>query len=1166
MVHKPYDHQKVEKKWQDTWYASDAFTAPDHPTKHKAYILDMFPYPSGDGLHVGHPEGYTASDIFSRYLRMQGKNVLHPMGWDAFGLPAENYAIKTGTHPSLTTKQNIATFKRQIQALGFSYDWTRELNTTDPEYYKWTQWIFLKLFEKGLAYEAEAPINWCPKDKTGLANEEVVGGKCDRCGTVVEKKNIRQWLVKITDAKYIERLLNDLDTLDWSTSIKQSQRNWIGKSEGAEIDFTIQPQAHGGQEPNFLILHGYTGRVDKNFIPNLKEQLESQGYVVQTPQLPNTTAPKEVEQVQYVIDNCTIDSSTIIVGHSLGGVVAMKVIQKINQPIAGLVLVAPAVEPEFRTGEERPFWKTFTWDYDYNRIKKFSGFRIVLSDLLEKDERAAYLGYLAKKLDAPVRETTANKSHFRGTNEPFVLHNLLRTIKVFTTRPDTLFGATYMVLSPEHPLVSEITTDEHRKAVEKYQKQASQKSDLDRTDLAKEKTGVFTGAYAINPVNNEKIPVWIADYVLASYGTGAIMAVPAHDERDHAFAKKYELPIVDVIMPHVIDAKNPPRSDKQTLERQSVHAIVHDPKTDRYLCLQWKIFPWTTFVMGGVEAGEDIIEAAKREVKEEAGYTDLHFERVIGGPVRADYFATHKDENRRSIASAVLFTLASDAREEITAKEKAKAEPVWLPLSALKPESMRCSELPFWLDRLEGNFTYSGEGLMIRPALPMSPIPKPVLEVPMSPGAAGHLGNELQRIGYDGPYEGLTSQEFRKAIVGWLEKTGNGKAATNYKLRDWVFSRQRYWGEPIPIVHCPEHGNVAVPEDKLPVLLPDVKKYEPTGTGESPLAGIKDWVNTTCPQCGEPAKRETNTMPQWAGSNWYFLRYCDPHNNKQLADPAKLKAWLPVDTYIGGAEHAVLHLLYARFIYKFLFDIGVVPKEVGDEPFIKLINQGLILAEDGQKMSKSRGNVINPDLIVREYGADSLRMFEMFMGPLQDAKPWNTRGIVGVRRFLEKVWQLQEKVQDGSELHRETHALVKQIGDDIKSFSLNTAVSNFMKWTNAAATWESVSKMEFGTFLTLLSPFAPHLAQELWSQLGHKDQVHAQSWPNFDASKLIAENVEVVVQVNGKVRDKFTVASGISVEDLKAQALGSKKIQPWLGGKTPKKIIVVKGKLVSIVI
>ncbi|MDP2789989.1 MAG: leucine--tRNA ligase, partial [bacterium] len=791
MAHEPYDHQLVEKKWQKVWQKAGAFTAPQVPGNRKAYILDMFPYPSGDGLHVGHPEGYTASDIFSRYLRMQGKDVLHPMGWDAFGLPAENYAIKTGTHPAETTKKNIATFKRQIQSLGFSYDWTRELNTTDPGYYKWTQWIFLKLFERGLAYEAEAPINWCPKDKTGLANEEVVGGKCDRCGTVVEKKNIRQWLVKITDAKYIERLLNDLDTLDWPESIKHSQRNWIGKSEGAEVTFVIASPAAAGRGN----LDGKTG-------------------------LPRRPA-----------------------------------------------------------GSGSP----------------------------------------------------------RNDN-----------IKVFTTRPDTLFGATYIVLSPEHALVSKITTPEQQKHVEKYQKQASQKSDLDRTDLAKEKTGVFTGAYAINPVNNEKIPIWIADYVLASYGTGAIMAVPGHDERDFAFAKKYELPIKQVIAPFFENMEDlRVRPDMRLVKRRLVYGIVRNPKNDTILCLRWKKYDWVSFVVGGVETGETMIEAAKREIIEETGFKNLQFVQEVSWQTHFTFFASHKNENRYGIASSVIFDLIDDKKSQVEDAEKEKHEAFWTPIEKVYDELTHLNAKTAWQYYRKPS-AYVGEGVMVN----------------------------------SGQYDGMTSSQFKAVITNWLSKEGAGKPAVNYKLRDWVFSRQRYWGEPIPIVYCPTHGNVAVPEGQLPVLLPDVKKYEPTGTGESPLAGIKDWVNTTCPQCGEPAKRETNTMPQWAGSNWYFLRYCDPHNETQLADPKKLKAWLPVDTYIGGAEHAVLHLLYARFIYKFLHDIGAVPKEVDDEPFTKLINQGLILAEDGQKMSKSRGNVINPDLIVREYGADSLRMFEMFMGPL----------------------------------------------------------------------------------------------------------------------------------------------------------------------------------------
>lgn len=976
MARERYNHQDVEKKWQDVWYASDAFTAADLTKTKKAYILDMFPYPSGDGLHVGHPEGYTASDIFCRYLRMTGTNVLHPMGWDAFGLPAENYAIKTGTHPAETTKVNIATFKRQIQSLGFSYDWSREVNTTDPEYYKWTQWIFLKLFEHGLAYEAEAPINWCPKDKTGLANEEVVGGKCDRCGTVVEKKNIRQWLVKITDAKYIERLLNDLDALDWPESIKQSQRNWIGKREGANITFQLK---------------------------GISEQADGK--------------------------------------HS---------------------------------------------------------------------------------------------------------------VQVFTTRPDTICGATFLVVSPE---LAQQWLDVGWKAPSKvttYVTKAFAASDIDRQNDTKGKTGVDTGIRAVNPASGEEIPVWVADYVLGSYGTGAIMAVPAHDERDFAFAKKYKLPVVAVIAPHVIDAKNPPQAGKPTVARKTIQAIIYNAKTKKYLTLKWKHQPWQTFVVGGVDADEDIVEAAKREIREETGYVDVRLERVLGGPVYAEYYAAHKNENRQAMSYPILFTLHSNKCEAVSAEEQDKHEVEWLTLEEIHNTEMACSELPIWLERLRGKDVYTGNGLMIN----------------------------------SGENDYLTSEVFCKKIVAWLEKEAKGKAATNYKLRDWVFSRQRYWGEPVPIVHCPKDGNVGVPEEQLPVVLPDVKKYEPTGTGESPLANIQEWVNTTCPKCGGPAKRETNTMPQWAGSNWYFLRYCDPHNTKQLADPEKLKVWLPVDTYIGGAEHAVLHLLYARFIYKFLHDIGSVPKELPDEPFTKLINQGLILAEDGQKMSKSRGNVINPDLVVREYGADSLRMFEMFMGPLEDVKPWNTRGIVGVRRFLDRIWDLcqanpllssdlRSKNAEGTwelsgisnELHSALNRTIKKVTEDIVSFQFNTAVSELMIFSRAAQNNKVFFSIELkDVFIKLLSPFAPHIAQELWEKLGHADQVHAHAWPTFDAAKVTAESVEVVVQINGKVRDKFTVATGVDEEHMKAQALASEKIQKWLAGNAPKKVFVVKGKLVSIVV
>ncbi|MFH1429889.1 MAG: leucine--tRNA ligase, partial [Candidatus Margulisiibacteriota bacterium] len=761
----------------------------------------------------------TASDIISRYKRMQGYKVLHPMGWDAFGLPAENYAIKTGTHPSICTQQNINTFRKQIKALGFSYDWDREVDTTDPDYFKWTQWIFLKLFEKGLAYEANVPINWCGSCLTGLANEEVADGKCDRCGHAVVKKDLRQWMLKIT--AYAERLLDDLEKLNWPEPIKIMQRNWIGKSAGAEVDF----------------------------------------------------------------------------------------------PIAG--------------------------------------------------------------------------------------HDL--QLKVFTTRPDTLFGATYMVMAPEHSFVDVITTPEQSKAVKEYQHQTRMKSDLERTHLDKTKTGVFTGAYALNPVNGEQIPIWVADYVMMSYGTGAIMAVPAHDQRDFEFAKTFGLPIIQVVKPE-------PGSEEEN----------HDFEESAFDC--------------------------------------------DGTAINSEQF------------------------------------------------------------------------------------------------------------------DGQTTPEFKANITKWLEERGEGKKAINYKLRDWVFSRQRYWGEPIPIVHCRECGIVGVPEEELPLTLPEVERYEPTGTGESPLANIDEWVNTTCPKCGGPAKRETNTMPQWAGSCWYFLRYIDPNNNKALADKAKLDYWMPVDLYIGGAEHAVLHLLYSRFWYKFMYDIGVVSQ---DEPFQKLVNQGLILAEDGLKMSKSLGNVINPDDIIAEYGADAMRIYEMFMGPLEMAKPWVTNGLVGVKRFLEKAWRLYEdtadnggnvKTQGIASLEKTLHKTIAKVSGDIETLNLNTAVSALMILVNemTAVKTQGIASPDFAplqkTLALLLAPFAPHLAEELWQMLGETGSIHHQQWPTYDPAMLVEDEITLVVQVNGKVRDKITASADSTEDQLKELALSSDKVKIHLDGKTIRKVIVVPKKLVSVVV
>ena len=805
-----YNHRVIEKKWQKYWDENKTFKTLDDHTKEKFFALDMFPYPSGAGLHVGHPEGYTATDILSRYKRANGYNVLHPMGWDAFGLPAEQYALDTGNDPRDFTKTNIDTFRRQIKELGFSYDWDREVNTTDPKYYKWTQWIFKKLYEKGLAYVDEVPVNWCPALGTVLSNEEVIDGKSERGGHPVERRPMRQWVLKITD--YAEKLLADLDILDWPESLKAMQRNWIGKSVGAEIDFKIE-----------------------------------------------------------------------------------------------------------------------------------------------------------------------------GTDKAFT---------VFTTRADTVFGVSYCVLAPEHKLVEEIVTEDQRAAVEEYLDIVKRKSDLERTDLNKDKTGVFTGAYAINPVNGEKVELWIADYVLASYGTGAVMAVPAHDERDYEFATKFNLPI---------------------------KAVIEDN-------------------------GEVVV--------------------------------------------------------------------------------------PFF-------------------------------------GDGKHINSDF--------INGLNNEEAIAKVIEFLEENKVGRSKVTYKLRDWLFSRQRYWGEPIPIIHWEDGTMTTVPDSELPLLLPETDNIKPSGTGESPLANIEEWLNVVDPETGKKGKRETNTMPQWAGSCWYYLRYIDPHNDEMFADPEKLKYWLPVDVYIGGAEHAVLHLLYARFWHKVLYDLGLVPSR---EPFQKLFNQGMILAEgkDGrpEKMSKSKGNVVNPDDIIVSHGADTLRVYEMFMGPLDASIAWSENGLDGSRRFLDRVYRLfvdeetgkvNDKVQDkdNAELEVSYNYTVKKVSEDIEILGFNTAISQLMVFVNDCYKAEYIPRKYALGFIQLLAPFAPHLAEEMWEIYGNTESISYVPWPTFDESKLVSDTVEIVVQLMGKVKAKLDVKKDLTPAELEQIVLANEEVKELIEGKQVMKVIVVPGRLVNIV-
>ncbi|HHD6551128.1 TPA: leucine--tRNA ligase [Staphylococcus aureus] len=800
-----YNHNQIEKKWQDYWDENKTFKTNDNLGQKKFYALDMFPYPSGAGLHVGHPEGYTATDIISRYKRMQGYNVLHPMGWDAFGLPAEQYALDTGNDPREFTKKNIQTFKRQIKELGFSYDWDREVNTTDPEYYKWTQWIFIQLYNKGLAYVDEVAVNWCPALGTVLSNEEVIDGVSERGGHPVYRKPMKQWVLKITE--YADQLLADLDDLDWPESLKDMQRNWIGRSEGAKVSFDV--------------------------------------------------------------------------------------------------------------------------------------------------------------------DNTEGK------------------VEVFTTRPDTIYGASFLVLSPEHALVNSITTDEYKEKVKAYQTEASKKSDLERTDLAKDKSGVFTGAYATNPLSGEKVQIWIADYVLSTYGTGAIMAVPAHDDRDYEFAKKFDLPIIEVI------------------------------------------------------EGGNVEEAA-----------------------------------------------------------------------------------------------YTGEGKHIN----------------------------------SGELDGLENEAAITKAIQLLEQKGAGEKKVNYKLRDWLFSRQRYWGEPIPVIHWEDGTMTTVPEEELPLLLPETDEIKPSGTGESPLANIDSFVNVVDEKTGMKGRRETNTMPQWAGSCWYYLRYIDPKNENMLADPEKLKHCLPVDLYIGGVEHAVLHLLYARFWHKVLYDLAIVPTK---EPFQKLFNQGMILGEGNEKMSKSKGNVINPDDIVQSHGADTLRLYEMFMGPLDAAIAWSEKGLDGSRRFLDRVWRLMVN-EDGTlsskivttnnkSLDKVYNQTVKKVTEDFETLGFNTAISQLMVFINECYKVDEVYKPYIEGFVKMLAPIAPHIGEELWSKLGHEESITYQPWPTYDEALLVDDEVEIVVQVNGKLRAKIKIAKDTSKEEMQEIALSNDNVKASIEGKDIMKVIAVPQKLVNIV-
>lgn len=952
-MNKVYDHKIIESKWQKYWEDKKIFEVDNGSKKPKYYCLVEFPYPSGEGLHVGHPRSYTALDIVARKRRMEGYNVLYPIGFDAFGLPAENFAIKTGVHPAVKTEENIANFRRQLKSLGFSFDWSREISTTDPKYYKWTQWIFLQLFKHGLAYKTEMAINFCLDCKVGLANEEVVGGRCERCGGEVIKKTKKQWMLKIT--KYADRLEKDLDDLDYIERVKIQQKNWIGRSEGAEIDFAV----------------------------------------------------------------------------------------------------------------------------------------------LGSDQK----------------------------------------IKVYTTRPDTLFGATYMVLAPEHELVQNLKEQiSNFSEVEDYINSSAKKSDLERTELQTEKTGVeLKGVKAINPVNQKEIPIWISDYVLISYGTGAIMAVPAHDDRDYEFAKKFNLEIIEVIKP---EDNNQNLIGIGALIENQAGQFIFQQRDNNTVKNPGMIAPFG----GGLSNNENIFDCLKRELHEEL---------------------------------ELIFN--NDQVKELGNFESHNNPGSFIKMFHIKDIDFSKLKLHEGMDMIE---------LDLKMALNNKNVTDFTKEVISHFKKGEQAYTEIangQMVNSDF-LNGLNPKEAISKMIKWLEDKNLGVKAVNYKLRDWVFSRQRYWGEPIPIIECDKCGFVSLAEKDLPLELPEVKEFQASEDGQSPLAKLTDWVNVKCPKCGGQAKRETDTMPQWAGSSWYFLRYIDAHNDKELASEKNLKHWLPVDWYNGGMEHTTLHLLYSRFWHKFLFDIGVVPTP---EPYQKRTSHGMILGEGGEKMSKSLGNVVNPDDIVKQYGADTLRIYEMFMGPFDQAIPWDTKGVVGVKRFLDRVWNYftpdflnpfhseDDKQEWINNKDFETpknieillHKTIKKVSYDIETMNFNTAVSSLMIFLNTLnKEGKLISKSDAEKFIILLSPFAPHLAEELWQQLGHKESIIKEDWPEADKSKLQDEEVEIAVQINGKVRAKIKLPNDVSEKQAIESAMLDPNIKKYLEGQTIKKTIFVPGRLLSFVI
>ncbi|OGG51048.1 hypothetical protein A2763_04220 [Candidatus Kaiserbacteria bacterium RIFCSPHIGHO2_01_FULL_54_36] len=1123
---KSYDHKSIEKKWRNKWEKDGLYKTPDSAKgRENFYLLTEFPYPSGN-LHVGHWYAFALPDIRARFESMRGKNVLFPIGFDAFGLPAENAAIKNKVNPRNWTESNIEYMKGQIKSMGTSFDWSREVQTIDPDYYRWTQWMFLQFFKNNLAYRKDTPVNWCPKDKTVLANEQVVDGKCERCDTEVVQKQMLQWNLKITN--YADRLIDDLEPLDWPKEIKDSQRNWIGRSEGAEIDFPLVGNVK--DDSRFLLLHGRESTSAGEYQPWLKAELEKRGYEVEVVDLPNPNEPNDKEQADYVEKHCKLDERTVVVGHSFGGVVALRLLER-GHKVRRVVLVSTPYSGRFLDKKVRKsVTAALKKRFDFETIKKNAKTFMVVPDAKDPVVPASDGEALRKELGAMYMPGKANSSHFTADIEQDVLMMCAPTIRVFTTRADTLYGGTYLVLAPEHPWVQLALAHkgllENEDEVVRYIDTSSKKTEIERQAVEKEKTGVkLKGVRAINPATGKEIPIWVADFVIGSYGTGAVFA-DAHDERDYAFAKKYGIPFKETLEPVATkttgaDALKP---NMPLIDRQAAMAIVRHPTEDKYLGVTYKPTSVKGFISGGIEDNEKPEEALKREIREEAGFTNIKNVRQLGSVIHSRFWSVKYNRNTNSHYLPFLVELEDLAREEVSAAEKAEHDMEWMSPTELETFINRDDWRAAW-NRLQGR-AYAGKGILFD----------------------------------SGEFSGLTSDEAIPKIGAKF-----GRIVKQYHLRDWIVSRQRYWGVPIPIIHCAKCGMVAVPDKDLPVKLPEVKDYLPEGSGKSPLAKATKWVKVKCPQCKGPAERETDTLDTFVDSSWYFLRYSDPKNKKKFADRKKMDAWMPVDLYSGGAEHTTMHVLYSRFWQKALFDLGLVKDS---EPYKRRMNRSLILGPDGQKMSKSRGNVVDPDEVVARLGADTVRMYLAFIGPYNEVSsfPWNPDGVAGIRRFLERVVRLSECVVNEEVPENESilHKTIKKVGDDIQALKFNTAISQLMISVNHIEKRGKIAESQWDVFLRLLAPFAPFVSEELWYDAGHKTSLYSAEWPAYDAERLVDEKVTIAVQINGKTRG--TALIDVGIDSIAQEAEAQKSVQDRLIGKKIARTVVVPGRLVNFVL